>query len=466
MSEESTSGVSDPTAIHPERWTGWSRRAVPAPDRELTQVGPDTPCGEYLRTAWQPICLSAQLADLPLAIRILGEDLVAFRDKSGRVGVLHRHCSHRGASLEFGVIEDCGISCCYHGWHFDIDGTILATPAEPPTTRIRTQIRHGAYPAIEIAGLVFGYFGDPAHLPPPPAFDVAEDPRVTLAPFVVSIPCNWLQVYENSQDPVHVVWLHTRIAGAHFDPSNAAEQELDFVETPLGMINVQTRRWGDALWTRTVECILPNANQTGAIWEAADTEKVFQRVGLTRWIVPIDDETTLQIGWRHLGAHLDPAGKDRPDEIGVGRIDFEGQDDSAPYEARQRRPGDYDAQVSQRRIAVHALENLVRSDRGVVMLRWLIRRGIRALPQGARPAATQRSRLATYAQDTVSLIADRGEEDAALRRAHGAAVAAAVLTDADRPAEVRAATIRAAVARLRRGGDDTSRSTAIDEAAR
>ena len=90
--------------------------------RELTHVGPGTPCGEYLRRFWHPVALSSQLKDLPLAIRILGEDLVAFRDLAGDVGVLHRQCSHRRTSLEYGVIAEHGIRCCYHGWLFDIDG--------------------------------------------------------------------------------------------------------------------------------------------------------------------------------------------------------------------------------------------------------------------------------------------------------------------------------------------------------
>ncbi|WP_372617695.1 Rieske 2Fe-2S domain-containing protein [Falsiroseomonas sp.] len=434
------------------RYHGRHRREVPAPDPELTAVGPGTPCGEYLRAAWQPVCLSSQLGELPLAIRILGEDLVAFRDGAGGIGVLHRHCSHRGASLEFGRIMPRGISCCYHGWHYDLDGTILATPAEPPTSRIRETLRHGAYPAVEKHGLVFAWLGDPAAVPPPPVLDVEDEPGVTLAPFLLEIPCNWLQVYENSQDPVHVVWLHARNAGAHFDESNAADQELDFAPTPLGMMNVQTRRWGGMVWTRTVECILPNLNQTGAIWEDAAAEKAFQRVGMTRWVVPVDDTASLQIGWRHLGAHLDPNGKDRPAEIGLGRIDFEGQDASATYADRQRRPGDYDAQVSQRPVAVHALEHLAGSDRGVAMLRRMLRRAVRA---EAKPVAAAGGVLATFCQDTVTGLPPAAD-DRALLRAHGAAVARAVLESAGLPREARRAAISAAARGTSLPNEETS----------
>ena len=428
-------------------YAGYAKRGVPAPDDELTKVGTGTPCGEYLRSVWQPVCLSEQLAERPLAVRVLGEDLVAFRDRASRVGVLHLHCSHRGASLEFGILVDRGISCCYHGWTYDVDGRILDTPGEPATSRIKDRLRHGAYPAAECDGLVFAYLGDPADVPPLPRLDTQDEAGVVLKPFSLELPCNWLQVYENAQDPIHVVYLHARIAGAHFDESNAAEQELDFVATPLGMANAQTRRWGAMVWTRTVECILPNLNQTGAIWEDARQEKAFQRVGLTRWTVPIDDTHTRQIGWRHLGAHLDPNGKDRPDQIGVGHIDLEGQDESRSYAERQKRPGDGDAMVSQRPIAVHALENLATTDRGVAMLRRLLRQAVRAYPGSARGTGVEH--LDTYCQDTVTAIPLAGGDDRALLRSHGDAVVRAVVDSAGLPRSVREHQVRAAALAVR-----------------
>src|ERR671912_2628501 len=115
-------------------FAGYYNRAPEGEDALLARVGPGTPGGEYLRRYWHPFMLASELKDLPVAVRLLGEDLVVFRDKSGRLGLLHRHCAHRGASLEFGIIAERGIRCCYHGWHFDVDGTILDTPAEPPTS--------------------------------------------------------------------------------------------------------------------------------------------------------------------------------------------------------------------------------------------------------------------------------------------------------------------------------------------
>ena len=383
---------------------GYAKRDVPAPDDELTRVGPNTPAGEWLRRSWQPVALSSDLADLPVALDILGEELVLFRDKAGRTGLLNRHCSHRGASLEFGIIMERGIACCYHGWHYDIDGTLIATPAEP-NDRIKERVVHGAYPTREHEGLIFAYLGPPAAMPSFPRFDTQAIDGTLAVPFALVTPCNWLQVYENTQDPVHVVYLHTRMSGPQFGAASGADQVIDYRATPLGMVNVQTRLWNGHFWTRVTESILPNGNQTGAIWEAADSTKICQRSAMLRWMVPQDDRRTLTIGWRYFRPELDPQGQGDPARVGRGKIDFIGQTaDERTYEERQRAPGDYEVQVSQRDIAVHALENLASSDRGVAMLRRLIRTGIRDLTNAAGPAALvtgANGLIGTYCQDTV-----------------------------------------------------------------
>ena len=150
-------------------------------DPELTQIGARTPMGEYMRRFWQPVCLSEQLTDVALAIRILSEDLVAYRDGSGTVGVLHRHCSHRGTSLEYGIVSERGLRCCYHGWLFDADGSILETPAESPASSLKETFRHGSYPVHEYEGLIFAYMGPPDERPPFVTYDTAEVAGNTLA---------------------------------------------------------------------------------------------------------------------------------------------------------------------------------------------------------------------------------------------------------------------------------------------
>ena len=139
------------------RFGGYLHREMPEEDAELSHIGPDTPCGEYLRRFWQPICFSDELKDLPHRVTILGEELVVFRDRSGTVGLLELHCPHRGASLEFGLIDAKGIRCCYHGWQFAADGTILETPGEPADSTLKDRLYHGAYPTHEHGGIVFAY---------------------------------------------------------------------------------------------------------------------------------------------------------------------------------------------------------------------------------------------------------------------------------------------------------------------
>lgn len=145
-------------------YSGYYKREVPPEDAEITHAGSGTPLGEYMRRFWQPVCLSSQLIDRPLALRVLNEDLVAFRDGRGRVGLLHRHCCHRGASLEYGIVQERGIRCCYHGFHFDVDGTLLEVPAERDKgARLKQTISQGAYPTLERDGLIFAYMGPHGH---------------------------------------------------------------------------------------------------------------------------------------------------------------------------------------------------------------------------------------------------------------------------------------------------------------
>ena len=275
-------------------------------DAELTHAGPGTPCGEYLRRYWQPVAMSEELGELPRVVRILGEDLVLFRDGSGRPGLLHRHCAHRGASLEYGIVAERGIICCYHGWHYDIDGTILRAGSEPPDSPICRHVVQGAYPVHEHHELLFAYLGPPEARPPFPVFDSERMPDTTRKPFALTTPCNWLQVYENTQDPIHVLHLHARSSGVQFGAASGIDQVIEYQDTPLGMMNVQTRQVGECIWVRTVDSILPNANQTGAIWEEAEAPKAFQRCAMLRWMVPVDDTVTRTIGWRFFSDRLDP----------------------------------------------------------------------------------------------------------------------------------------------------------------
>ena len=413
-----------------EKYAAYYYRDVPQEDAELTHVGPDTPCGEYLRRFWHPVAQSGDLRDLPRAIRILGEDLVIFRDGRGSVGLLLRHCAHRGTSLEYGFIEERGIRCCYHGWHFDVDGTILERPNAHESVPYGGTLHHGAYPVHEFGGLVFAYMGPPDKRPPFPCLDTFEVPGYDLClgqPIGVSTikPCNWLQVMDNVVDPAHEAFLHTRSKGSLItDREGRVIEELaqlgalSFVGTSHGLLCQEARRVGEDVWIRSIEYIAPNIVQLAQVpsfpptYGGDTTRRTFPPM-VTRWRVPIDDTHTLELAFVRVRKGEENVYANRPSQVILSNYG------GRPYEEMQREPGDYEAQIGQRSIARHALENLVAADRGVTMMRRMIREGVRAVAQGQDPQGIFRDlkgHQITFGNDTVVRVA-RGSteaEDAAL----------------------------------------------------
>ena len=165
-----TINMNQPTH-RPAGYQGYTQQSQDREDEELTHVTHGTPCGEYLRRYWQPIGMSSELGDLPLLVKILGEELVLFRDKSENVGLLHKHCAHRGASLEYGIVAERGIICCYHGWHYDVDGTLIRAGSERADSPICRKVVQGAYPVREKDGILFTYKGPPDNCPDFPEYD-------------------------------------------------------------------------------------------------------------------------------------------------------------------------------------------------------------------------------------------------------------------------------------------------------
>jgi len=400
-------------------YSGYYHREVPKETEELTHIGPDTPCGEYLRRFWQPVAYSDELTDLPKKLRILGEDLVIYRDFDGNVGLLELHCAHRGTSLEYGLVSQCGIRCCYHGWLFDRDGTILETPGEPADSTLKDRLFQGAYPIHEAYGLIFAYMGPPENIPHFPLFDSMIRPGYKIMPGQSYVyPCNWLQIAENALDPVHTSFLHTIVSGSQFTDEFGVIPELDYVETPAGVAYIGGRRVGNNVWTRTTEIVHPNMQQVGPVWETGKGVHPFDGPMMTRWIVPIDDESTMLIEIRHISEEdeVTPAwwadrGTMLPAQLPIS-------DDT---EEQQRQPGDYEAQVSQRPIAVHGMEHLGASDRGITTYRRQIRQGIQAVKEGKDPLGLSPGPdipMPTFSHDAVTEAppASTPEEDAELIR--------------------------------------------------
>ena len=422
-------------------FSAYNRAATTKFDEELCRVERATPCGEYLRRFWQPICPESDLTDVPKAIRILGEDLVVFRDGSGRIGLLERRCTHRGASLEFGKIAERGIRCCYHGWHFDIDGAILDTPAEPSSSTARQRLFQGAYPVHTWRGVVFAYMGPPNERPPFPVFDAFDHEQADGRLKVVHSPCNWLQVHENETDPAHITFLHTRLFGVQFEPVYQEIPTMEFMETPVGMVYVTVRRWGDYLYLRTNDMLMPNAVRVAGI-DDAQGETLFDRRGSSfSWVVPVDDTHCFSIGWSDIDKDFVIPGRhgyiDRQAARGVyvvGAGDA-GQTGEPSYAERQRAPGDWDCWVSQGPTTVHDREHLGASDRGVTLFRKLLRRGIRAVANGKRPKGLHYNGdevRPTYCHNTVARIPVPADAtaDHALKLAFGREVTKRIIAQA------------------------------------
>ncbi len=364
---------------------GYHHTAEAAEDAEITHVRPGTKCGEYLRRFWMPVAMVSELGEAPLRVRVLGEDLILFRDGEGRVGLLHKHCIHRRASLEFGRIEDRGLRCCYHGWLFGVDGAILETPAEPPESRLREKLCQPAYPAREYQGLIFAYLGPPEAAPEFPVFDAFVVPDTAAANYCVRYDCNWLQIMDNSMDPVHSSFLHTTISGPQFSDIFGALPVVDYHERKIGFFYTNARRVGDHVWIRTHDNISPNMAQSGAVTSLdASRQLLFGRAGFSRWIVPVDDSHSKVLALRYFGPKSDPP-KAEDKTLEAFEMLESGGLRNRTYAERQRNPSDFEALEGQGPIVAHARENMASTDLGIAMRRQRLRKAVRALAAGEAP---------------------------------------------------------------------------------
>ena len=388
-------------------YTGYEQTGMPAEDTELTHIDPGSPGGEYLRRFWHPVALESEVSDIPLPVRVLGEDLVLFRALDGAYGLLHRRCAHRGASLEYGKCERHGLRCCYHGWLYAVDGELLEAPGEPPDTPLPSKVRQGAYPVEVDSGIVFAYLGPTTHRPRFPVYDTFRVPGTRRIPYVFDYPCNWLQVVENAMDPVHAVFLHTRNHGPAFSEAWGQLSVKEYHAVDEGFYYTNARRVGDNIWVRVHHVILPNMTQAGAVLSMDGTNtRYFGRPSFTRWVVPVDNENTRAIAWANFGDRSDAQREEwmTPQMIEI----IEGAEPRRrPRAEALRKPGDYEAFVGQGRITRHAKEHLATSDKGVAMFRRRLRDDIRGLAEGCVPYRVSDHRetpIPTYAGDNVLRI--------------------------------------------------------------
>ncbi len=266
----------------------------------ITRVGPGTPAGRLMRHYWQPAALVDELAgNRPVKpLRLLGEDLVMFRDEAGRYGLVERACPHRGADLAFGRLEDGGLRCSFHGWLFDVTGRCLQTPAEPDDSPLCANIRQKAYPVREKSGILFAYLG-PGEPPALPDLDCFLAPDDYTFAFKGLIECNWLQALEVGIDPAHASFLHRFFEdedgyGQQFR-GGTADSDMPMTrllrEFPRPHIEVEQTEYGLRIISlRRINDASTHVRVTNLAFPHAIVIPMSKEMTITQWHVPIDDE--------------------------------------------------------------------------------------------------------------------------------------------------------------------------------
>jgi phenylpropionate dioxygenase-like ring-hydroxylating dioxygenase large terminal subunit len=322
--------------------------------------------GELMRRYWHPVGLSSQATATPREVRVLGEDLILFRDGRGRPGLVWARCCHRGTTLYYGKVEERGIRCCYHGWLFDVEGQCLEQPCEPELGRQRDRIRQPWYPVEERYGLIFAYLGPPEKKPALPRYEClevldegemvdADDTSIGSGGDAIA-PCNWLQHYENVMDPYHVPILHGTFSGTQFAEVMNQMPQVSWDLTDRGVKSLQIRRMenGKTLH-RITEVVLPTLRVVPNPYLGS-----FGRVESIGWTLPVDDT--------HYRIYTAGRAKHQGAILSRGTASNRKRWRDMSPEERREFPGDWEAQIGQGAITAHSEEHLATSDKGVAML--------------------------------------------------------------------------------------------------
>jgi len=382
-------------------------------NERLTRVGPGTPMGITMRRYWIPALLARELPTPdcpPVRVRMLGEDLIAFRDTDGRIGLLDEYCPHRRASLYFGRNEACGLRCVYHGWKYDVDGRCVDMMNEPDSESFREKIFITSYPTLELGGLVWAYLGPAERKPAPPAFGWTRIPASHITVSKVIQETNWLQGLEGGIDTSHAPILHRLLTPNStrpgFKPDNpfvrGKPPTLAVDVTDYGYRYAGIRTLDDAsIHVRTYHFILPfhqirpSRSESGVPLMAGHT-----------W-VPIDDETTMVFNWEFSTTDAPLTEEDRLERrLGNGPLDV----DQITFRSKRNRQNDYllDRQVQKTEsftgidgintqdraiqesmgpIVDRSREHLGPADRAVIQARRLLLEAVKTVEDGGTPRA-------------------------------------------------------------------------------
>jgi 5,5'-dehydrodivanillate O-demethylase oxygenase subunit len=352
-------------------------------NERLTRVGPGTPGGELLRRYWQPVAVASELtAERPKKrVKVLGEDLVIFRDGEATYGCFAEHCAHRGCSLYYGFLEDRGVRCAYHGWKFrTTDGQCLEQPFEPAASTYKDRIRQRAYPVQKLAGLLFIYMGpEPAPLLPRWDVCVREDGvrRIQTQP---PLRCNWLQAQENTADTVHTYYLHGHLLKL------MGRNDGAYFYRPI--VHYE---WDRCEWGITKTCHYGGEHPEVEIRPPLIFPNILRipqgREECLHWRVPMDDTTT-QIIIMAFTPSPDGRRVEQPEDPPVELVDQylpDGDYDLSGFYGQDRM-----AWETQGAIFDRSREHLGATDRGIVLFRQLLAEQIGVVERGGEPIALVR----------------------------------------------------------------------------
>ena len=371
-------------------------RATAEPDDGLVRCGPGTPGGELLRRYWQPLARAEEATKFPRMVRIFGEDLILFRDGSGRPGLLYPRCMHRGTNLLYGRVDENGIRCCYHGWLFDPQGNVLEMACEPGV-QPPAGARQPWYPLVEKHGLLFTYMGPLEKQPAFPRFSVCEDvgedeelqvrgglermqmPGVVVEALIGDQDYNWFQFHDNVLDPYHLFWLHGNLNGVQFVPTYAILPRVSFEYTSDGVRSIQHRDLGDGrIHQRMGQAILPNMNTITPL----NDDLGFGGIG---WTIAIDDTHFRTFTISKARKDADPTRMFG--ELGIfnGWGPKKAPGETWTLQDHQTWQSDYVCQKGQGDVSLHSEEHLSGTDAGIAMFRRMFRQQAEIVAKGGDP---------------------------------------------------------------------------------
>ena len=392
----------------------------------ITRVGPGTPMGEAMRRYWIPALMDFEVPEPdcdPVRVRLLGEDLVAFRDSKGRIGLLPDACPHRRVSLYFGRNEEEGLRCVYHGWKFDVDGVCVDQPNEPDESNFKHKVKTRAYKTWEGGNVVWAYLGPPDEVPPPPAFEWTTVPDSHRGVTKLIQTCNWVQAVEGGIDTSHSSFLHNNdLADKTLLRSRSTAPYLEVEQTNYGYTysSVRPLSKDEGNYVRTYHYVLP-FHQLRAGQVGRSGEPVQPRSSGHCW-VPIDDENTMVFNWTFTWDENPLNDKDRrlagtgnEWDVDIDRTTFRtvrNKENDWKLDRQMQRTENFTGivgvntqdralQETMGTIADRSQEHLGTSDRAIIAMRKLLQEAIRVNADGGTPRGSQNEFVGIRAIDRI-----------------------------------------------------------------